>query len=92
MQNIKKDHRNLVGKSSDTGSCARVRRTPQDKLLKSELSLSLRDIRFSKQEFPADTLVSHIKYDYPRSLIFELYYIYNKNVEQVYNEMHTGKW
>ena len=40
-QNMKRDHRNLVGKSSDTGSCARVGCTSQDRLLGSGLSSSL---------------------------------------------------
>ena len=48
VQNIEKNHRDLVGKSSNTRSCARVERTPQDELLGSESSLSLREIRFSE--------------------------------------------
>ncbi len=53
-QNIEGDHRNSVGKSSDTGSHARdglSGQTPQDGLLTSELSSSLREVRFSEQEY-----------------------------------------
>ncbi len=49
-QDIERDHRNLIGKSSDTESRARdglSRRTPQAELLESELSSSLREVRFS---------------------------------------------
>ena len=37
-QKMKRDYRDLVGKSSDTGSHARAEHTPQDGLPKSELS------------------------------------------------------
>ncbi len=50
-QDIESDYRNLVGESSDTGSHARdglSRRTPQDGLLASESSSSLREVRFSE--------------------------------------------
>ncbi len=50
-QDIESDHRYLVGESSDTGSHARdglSGRTPQDGLLASESSSSLREVRFSK--------------------------------------------
>ena len=33
VQDIEKDHRDLVSKSSGTGSCASARCTPQDRLL-----------------------------------------------------------
>ena len=67
-QDIEEDHRNLGGKSSDTRSCARdglSGRTPQAGLLGSELSSSLREVRFSDQEFAAGTSVSNIKYNHP---------------------------
>ena len=50
-QDIKKDHRNLVGKSSDTWICIRDGlsvRIPQDGLLVSESSAILREVRFSE--------------------------------------------
>ena len=66
-QDIEEDHRNLVGKSSDTRSHTKTRRTPQDGLLGSESSSSLREVGFSEQEFSAGIPVSNIKYDHPRS-------------------------
>ncbi len=50
-QEIEGDHRNSVGKSSDTGSHARDGLsgcTPQDGLLANKLSLSLKEVRFSE--------------------------------------------
>ena len=47
-KDIKKDHRDSVGKSSDTGSRIRVRRTLQDGLLGSKSLSSLREIKFSE--------------------------------------------
>ena len=39
--------------------------TSQDKLFGSMWSLSLKEIRFSEQEFFGDRLVSNIKYHHP---------------------------
>ena len=47
-QDIEWDHRDLVDKSSDTGSRARAGCTFQDRLLGSKLSSSLREVRFSE--------------------------------------------
>ena len=47
-QDIEEDHRNLVGKSSDTRSRAKTGRTLQNGLLGSESLSSLREIRFSE--------------------------------------------
>lgn len=50
-QNIEKDYKDLVGKILDTGSRAKDSlsdSTPQNRLLGSELSSSLREIRFSE--------------------------------------------
>ena len=66
-QDIKEDYRNLVGKSSDTGSCIRAGHTPQDGLLGNESLLSLRELRFSEQEFSAGIPVSNLKYDHLES-------------------------
>ncbi len=41
------------------------RHTPQTRLLGSESSSFLREIRFSDQEFAADTLISNFKYNHP---------------------------
>ncbi len=67
-QDIEEDHRNLVGKSSDTESYTSddlSRHTPQAGLLGSESSSSLREVRFSDQKFAAGTPVSNIKYNHP---------------------------
>ena len=67
-QNIKGDHRNLRDKSLNTESYAKdglAGRTPQPGLLGNELSLSLREIRFSDQEFAANIPISIIKYNHP---------------------------
>ena len=64
VQDIEGDHRDLVGKSLDTRNRIRVRRTPQNGLLRNELSSSIREVKFSEQEFLADTPVSNIKYDH----------------------------
>lgn len=50
-QDIEEDHRNLVGKSSDTESCVRddlSEHTPQDGIFASELLSSFKEVRFSK--------------------------------------------
>ncbi len=67
-QDIKADYRNLVSESSDIGSHARdglSRHTPQARLLGSESSSSLREVRFSDQEFAASTPIFNIKYNHP---------------------------
>ena len=80
-QNIKGDHRNLVGKSSDTGSCARAGRTLQDGLLGNESSSFLREVRFSEQEFSADIPVFNIKYDHPGSQNDNLFYPFHNQLD-----------
>ena len=78
-QNIERDHKDLIGKSSNTGNCAKTSRTLQDELLKSELSSFLREVKFSKEEFFAGILVFNIKYDHPRSQKYNLFYpFYNQ--------------
>ena len=47
-QDTEKDHRDVLGKSSDTKSHTKVGQTPQNRLLRSESSLSLKEVRFSK--------------------------------------------
>ena len=81
VQNIEEDHKNLVGKSSDIRRRAREGRTPQDELLGSELSSSLKEVRFSEQEFSADTLVSNINYDYLRSQNNNLFYLFHNQLD-----------
>ena len=63
-QDIKKDYKNLGGKSFNIRSCTRdglSKRTLQAELLRSELLSSLGKIRFSNQEFATSTPVSNIK-------------------------------
>ncbi len=76
----------MVGESSDTGSHARdslSERITQDGLLASELSPSLREIRFSKQEFPAGIPVSDIKYQHPGSQNNNLFHPFNDQLDYV---------
>ena len=80
-QDIKRDHRDLVGKSSDTESRARVGHTPQNRLLGSELSSSLREVKFSEQEFLTSTPVSNIKYDHPGSQNDNLFYPFHNRLD-----------
>lgn len=66
-QNIERDHRNLMNKTLDSANQAKdglLKRTFQNKFLASELPVFLREVRFNKQEFPADKLVLYIKYLY----------------------------
>ena len=68
-QDIEKDYRNLGGKSLDIESHAKdglAGRTPQAGLFGSESSSSLREVRFSDEEFAADILIFNIKYNHPR--------------------------
>ena len=74
VQDIERDYRDSVGKSSDIGSRAKAGRTPQDRLLGIELSSSLREVRFSEQEFATSTTVSNIKYDHLGSQIDNIFY------------------
>ena len=79
-EDIEGDYRKLGGKSSDIENRARnglVERTPQSGLLRSESSSSLREVRFSDQEFAASTLVSNIKYNhfgFQNNHLFYLFY------------------
>ncbi len=64
-QNIERDYKNLVGKSSDIEICTKnslSKRISQDRLLASKLSSFLREVRFNEQESLTDKLVLDIKY------------------------------
>lgn len=66
--NIEDNYRCLVGESLDIRSRAKnmlLRRTPQDRLLKSELLLFFKEVKTSDQEFAAGILVFYIKYNNP---------------------------
>ena len=81
VQNIKRDHRDLVGKSSGIRSCVRVRHIPQARLLRSKLSSSLREVRFSEQEFLTSTLVSNIIYNYLGLQNNNLFYLFYNQLD-----------
>ena len=56
----------MVGKNSDTRSYTRdglSEHTHQDRLLACELLLSLKEVRYSEQEFPVNKRISDVKYD-----------------------------
>ncbi len=83
-QDIEGDYRNSVSESSDIGSHVRdglSRRTPQDGLLVKELSSSLREVRFSEQEFPASIPISNIKYHHLDSQNDNLFYPFNDQLD-----------
>lgn len=66
-QNIEEDHIDLISKSLDTRSCVRdilLWHILQHGLLKNKSSLFLNKLKFCEQEFPANTPVFNIKYDY----------------------------
>ena len=84
-QDIEEDQKDSVSKSSDNESIRDMlpRHTSQNGFLESELSSFLREIRFSKQEFPAGTPVSDIKYDYPGSQNNNSFYPFNDQLDYV---------
>ena len=66
--NKEENYIDLASKSLDTGSRAidmLSGLTPQVGLSRSELSSSLREIKFGNQEFAAGAFISNIKYNYP---------------------------
>ena len=81
MQDIERDHRDLVGENSDTRSCARAGRTSQDRLFESRSPSSLREVRFSEQELPTGTPVSNIKYDHLESKDNNLFYLFHNQLD-----------
>lgn len=78
-QNVEEDQKNLIGKSLDNKSIKNIlfERISQDGLFANKSSFLLREIWFSKQEFFASTLVSDIKYNYPRSQNNNIFYVFN---------------
>ena len=73
----------MRGESSDTGSHTKdglLRHTPQAGLLESELSSSLREIRFSNQEFATGTPISNIKYNHPGFQNNNLFYPFHNQL------------
>lgn len=83
-QEIKRDYRNLKGKSLDTKSCTRdglLGHTFQARFLASESLSSLKEIRFDKPEFSAIKFILNIKYHQPRSLDNNLFYLFNNQLD-----------
>lgn len=68
----------MIRKSLDTESHARDMsgQILQDRLLKSKLSSSLREIRFSDWEFATDTLISKIQFNPLRFQINNAFYLF----------------
>lgn len=65
---IEKNNIDLVSKSLDTESLAKDMlsdRVSQDRLLKSELSPALKEVRFNDLKFAVSILISNIKYNHP---------------------------
>lgn len=70
VQEIKRDHRDLVGESSDIGRhtiSSLSRHPPQDRLLGNKFFSSLKEVRFSEPELSASTMILNIKYYHLRS-------------------------
>lgn len=68
-RDIEDNSEDLVGKSVNAESQAKnmmSEYTPQNRLLRSELLLSFREVRFTVKEYAIGILVSNIKYYYPR--------------------------
>lgn len=79
-QNIKRDYRDLVSKSLNTGSSARdglLRRIFSDRLYTSELSSFLIEVSFSEQEFPTNKPILNIKYHHLGSQNDKFFYLFN---------------
>lgn len=85
-QDIEDNPKDLVGKSLDVKSQAKDMIsgcTPQNQLFKSKLLSSLREIRFTIKEFSTDTLVSNIKYYYPRLQNNNPFYLFHAQLDYV---------
>ena len=83
-QKIEEDHKDLVGKSLDNESHARdglSGHTCQARLFASESLSSLREVRFSKQEFSAGKPVSDIKHHHFGFQNNNLYYPFNDQLD-----------
>ena len=79
-QEMERDQRDLVGKSLDTRSNARDGLSElsfQAGLFASKSSLSLKEVRFSKQEFSTGKPISDIKYHHSGSQNNKPFYSFN---------------
>lgn len=85
-QNIKKNLRNLIGKSLNTKVYIKdsfLRSIPQNKLFVNKLELFLKKTRFIKQEFSICKLVLDIKYYYSGFQNNNLFYFFNNQLDCV---------
>ena len=83
---MEKDYKDLIGKISDIESHAKYglrRYIPRARLLISELSTLLKEVRFSKQDFPADKPISNIKYHYPGSQTNKPFCLFNDQLDYI---------
>ena len=71
----------MISKSSDTGSCARAKRTPKNGLLRIQSPSSIKEVRFSEQEFYAGKPASNIKYDHLKSKNDNLFYFFHNQLD-----------
>lgn len=58
-------------------------RIPQDGFFASELSLSLRKVRFNKQKFPISKLILDIKYHHLDFQNNNLFYLFNDQLDYI---------
>lgn len=84
-QEIKENQRDLINQNFDNKIVRDIPPglTSQDKLFVSELSLSLREVRFGGQEFSIGKLVSNIKYYHLRYQNNNLFHLFNDQLDYV---------
>lgn len=83
-QEIGRDYRDLIGKNLDTKSHAKdslTEYTFQAEFLASELSLSLKEMRFCKQKFFANKFVLNIKYYHLGFQKNNLFHLFNNQLD-----------
>lgn len=86
MQNIKKNHRDLISKNSNIKSYIRdslLKHIFQDGLLRNKLLSSPKKVRFNIQEFSINILISNIKYLSPRSQNNNLFYLFYNQLNYI---------
>lgn len=82
-QDIEEDQKDLVDQSSDNKSIKNILLgyTSHDRLLISKSSSFLREVKFSKQEFPIHKSISNMKYHHLRSQNNNLFYLFNDQLD-----------
>ena len=91
-QNIKKNKKNLVDKSSDHKNVKNIllKHTPQNRLFANELSFSLKEVWLSKQEFLASIPISNLKYNYLESQNNNTFYPLNDQLNYALAHYFAG--